>query len=251
MIVSKKLFPLLSGIVIALSVAVAWAAESGSGAAAGGAAGVSPALSNYAYQSATQLSAPVSKAANTGASDGRGEVLPKSQELDAKLELVQNPEQITTKEDAKSKSEFQTFVMQSLGRDLPMFGYDLFRHAPSTFAPVDHIPVTPDYTIGPGDELLVHVWGQVEANQSAVVDRNGQITLPKVGTISVVGVSYQNLQAHLKAAVGKMFRNFELDVTLGKLRSIQVFVVGQAARPGNYTVSSLSTLWLARSGLNI
>ena len=242
MIVSKKLFPLLSGIVIALSVAAAWAAESGSGAAAGGAAGVSPVLSNYSYQSATQLSTPVSKAVNPGAPDGRGEVLPKSQELDAKLELVQNPEQISTKEDAKSKSEFQTFVMQSLGRDLPMFGYDLFRRAPSTFAPVDHIPVTPDYTIGPGDELLVHVWGQVEANQSAVVDRNGQITLPKVGTISVVGVTYQNLQAHLKAAVGKMFRNFELDVTLGKLRSIQVFVVGQAARPGNYTVSSLSTL---------
>jgi protein involved in polysaccharide export with SLBB domain len=107
---------------------------------------------------------------------------------------------------------------------------------------VNNIPVTPDYTIGPGDELLVNIWGQVEAKQRVVVDRNGMINLPKVGQVSVVGVHYQNLNAHLKTAVGKLFKNFELDVSLGKLRSIQVFVVGQAARPGNYTVSSLSTL---------
>jgi protein involved in polysaccharide export with SLBB domain len=68
------------------------------------------------------------------------------------------------------------------------------------------------------------------------------INLPKVGQVSVVGVRYQNLSAHLKTAIGRMFKNFELDVSLGKLRSIQVFVVGQAARPGNYTISSLSTL---------
>jgi protein involved in polysaccharide export with SLBB domain len=123
-----------------------------------------------------------------------------------------------------------------------MFGYELFRKAPNTFSPVNNIPVTPDYTIGPGDELLVNIWGQVEAKQRVVVDRNGMINLPKVGQVSVVGVHYQNLNAHLKTAVGKLFKNFELDVSLGKLRSIQVFVVGQAARPGNYTVSSLSTL---------
>jgi len=151
-------------------------------------------------------------------------------------------ERTTTPNESQFKSEFQDFITQSVGQTLPMFGYDLFRNAPNTFAPVDHIPVTPDYTIGPGDELLVHVWGQVEANDSVVVDRNGMINLPKVGQVSVVGVRYQNLQAHLKSAIGRMFKNFELDVSLGKLRSIQVFVVGQAARPGNYTVSSLSTL---------
>lgn len=140
------------------------------------------------------------------------------------------------------KSEFQDFVTQSVGKALPLYGFELFRKAPDTFSPVNNIPVTPDYTIGPGDELLVHIWGQVEADQKMVVDRNGMITLPKVGQISVVGVRYQNLNAHLKTAISRMFKNFELDVSLGKLRSIQVFVVGQAARPGNYTVSSLSTL---------
>jgi protein involved in polysaccharide export with SLBB domain len=151
-------------------------------------------------------------------------------------------DRIAAPDPAQFKSEFQDFVSQSVGAALPMFGYELFRKAPNTFSPVNNIPVTPDYTIGPGDELLVNIWGQVEAKQRVVVDRNGMINLPKVGQVSVVGVHYQNLNAHLKTAVGKLFKNFELDVSLGKLRSIQVFVVGQAARPGNYTVSSLSTL---------
>ena len=162
-----------------------------------------------------------------------------------KENLLQEPavqERIAAPDPAQFKSEFQDFVSKSVGTALPMYGYELFRQAPDTFSPVNNIPVTPDYTIGPGDELLVHIWGQVEANQKVVVDRNGMINLPKVGQLSVVGVRYQNLSAHLKTAIGRMFKNFELDVSLGKLRSIQVFVVGQAARPGNYTVSSLSTL---------
>ncbi|CAN4272729.1 Polysaccharide export protein [Methylophilaceae bacterium] len=151
-------------------------------------------------------------------------------------------DRVAAPDSAQFKSEFQDFVTQSIGKALPMYGYELFRKAPDTFSPVNNIPVTPDYTIGPGDELLVNIWGQVEADQKVVVDRNGMINLPKVGQVSVVGVRYQNLSAHLKTAIGRMFKNFELDVSLGKLRSIQVFVVGQAARPGNYTVSSLSTL---------
>ena len=140
------------------------------------------------------------------------------------------------------KNEFQEFVAQSAGTMLPMYGYNLFRTAPDTFEPVTHIPVTPDYTIGPGDELLIRLWGQIELSQNAVVDRNGMIDLPKVGPISVVGVRYQNLQAHLKTAMSRVFRNFQLDVSLGKLRSIQIIVVGHAARPGSYTISSMSTL---------
>ncbi len=166
----------------------------------------------------------------------------KAQEQESKTDSTVGQDTITGASESQFKSEFQTFVAQSTGQFLPMFGYDLFRKSPKTFAPVNQIPVTPDYTIGPGDELLVRVWGQVEANQNVVVDRNGMITLPKVGPISVVGVRYQNVQAHIKAAISRTFQNFELDVSLGKLRSVQVFVVGQAARPGNYTVSSLSTL---------
>jgi len=138
--------------------------------------------------------------------------------------------------------EFQDFVSSSLGYHLNMFGQSLFRNVPSTFAPVDRIPVTPDYLIGPGDELLVRAWGQIDVNYRAIVDRTGAIYLPKVGPISVAGVRYDQLNTYLKTAISRVFKNFDLDVTLGRLRAVQVFVVGQVRRPGSYTVSSLSTM---------
>ena len=138
--------------------------------------------------------------------------------------------------------EFQDLVRLSLGRDLPLFGYDLFQDPVTTFAPVEHVPVPADYVIGPSDELYIRAWGQVDIDYRATVDRDGQIYLPKIGAIGVAGVRFQDLQAHLQRAVSRVFKNFELTVSLGQLRSIQVFVVGQARRPGTYTVSSLSTL---------
>jgi protein involved in polysaccharide export with SLBB domain len=107
---------------------------------------------------------------------------------------------------------------------------------------LDHIAVPANYVIGPGDELLIRAWGQLDADARVRVDRNGQIYLPKVGSVCVAGISYEQLPDHLKAAFGVMFRHFDLRVTLGQLRSIQIFVVGNARRPGTYTVSSLSTL---------
>lgn len=139
-------------------------------------------------------------------------------------------------------NEFQTFLAQSVGRVLPMYGYNLFSQPPSTFAPVGNIPVPQDYVIGPGDEIVLTGWGQVDIDLRVIVDRNGAINLPKVGTVNVAGIKYQDLEGHLKNRIGRVFRNFQLSASLGKLRSLQVFVVGQAKRPGVYTVSSLSTL---------
>ncbi|MBI3286028.1 MAG: SLBB domain-containing protein [Burkholderiales bacterium] len=144
--------------------------------------------------------------------------------------------------DQQEKNEFQDFVRLSAGRDLPLFGYNLFGASPSTFAPVDRIPVTADYVLGPGDEVVVRAWGQIDIDYRATVDRNGDFYIPKVGNVNVAGIKYQELQAYLKTAIGRVFRNFDLSVNLGQLRSIQVFVVGQARRPGSYTVSSMSTL---------
>ena len=142
----------------------------------------------------------------------------------------------------ESDIEFQDFVASSLGYKLPIYGHSLFRNVPSTFAPLDRIPVTPDYQIGPGDELIIRAWGQIDVNYRAVVDRNGAIYLNKVGTINVAGIRYDQLTEYLRAAIGRIFKNFDLNVTLGQLRSIQVFVVGQVRHPGAYTVSSLSSL---------
>ena len=137
---------------------------------------------------------------------------------------------------------FQDFVKELAGRDLPIFGADLFKNVPTTFAPVDNVPVTADYVIGPGDEIVIRAWGQLDMDYSDLVDRTGGLNIPRVGTIQVAGIKYQDLAAHIKNSIGRIYRSFELSVTLGQLRSIQVFVVGQARRPGAYTVSSMSTL---------
>ncbi len=139
-------------------------------------------------------------------------------------------------------TDFQLMVQSSLGQVLPIYGASLFENAPSTFAPVDHIPVTADYVIGPGDELMLRAWGQIDIDVHATVDRNGNIFVPKVGSMTVSGLRYAQLEDFMRSHIGRIYQNFDLNVTMGQLRSIDVFVVGQVSRPGRYTVSSLSTL---------
>jgi protein involved in polysaccharide export with SLBB domain len=140
------------------------------------------------------------------------------------------------------QSEFQQFAEDAAGRPLQVYGRKLFDEVPSTFAPMDRIPVPANYVLGPGDELLIRAWGKVELEARVTIDRNGQISLPKVGTLNVAGLRYDQLEGFLRNAVSKLFKDFELNVTLGQLRSIQIFVLGSARQPGAYTVSSLSTL---------
>src|SRR2546425_2557748 len=176
-------------------------------------------------------------------------VLPTQQQIQQlqQLQQVQRPQQVqpaarpAAELAAAERNEFQEFIAASTGKKLPIFGFNLFE-APSTFAPVENIPVTGDYVIGPGDELLIRAWGQIDVDYRALVDRNGMINIPRVGSIPVAGVQFKDLTAHIRTAVSRNFRNFELLVTMGQLRSIQVFVVGNAQRPGAYTLSSLSTL---------
>jgi polysaccharide biosynthesis/export protein len=143
---------------------------------------------------------------------------------------------------AEQPTEFQRYVESSVGKLLPVFGASLFNSAPSTFAPAENIPVTADYVVRPGDELEIRIWGQINFSKRTIVDPNGNIYIPQVGLISVNGLKAGQLNEATKVAVGHLYKNFELDVTLGQLRSIQIFVLGFARQPGSYTVSSLSTL---------
>ncbi len=143
---------------------------------------------------------------------------------------------------ADQQTQFQRLVTESTGVNLPIFGVSLFNDVPSTFAPVDNIPVTPEYVLGPGDELRVELYGQVNQQGRYVVSRTGDIAYPGVGTLHVAGLRYDQLSGFLTRELSRVYRNFQLNVNLGQLRSIQVFVVGEARRPGAYTVSSLSTL---------
>jgi protein involved in polysaccharide export with SLBB domain len=154
-----------------------------------------------------------------------------------------NPSQIWRPQmPTRPETEFEQMVADSVGRPLPLFGQSLFVQAPSTFSPVDFMQVPSDYIIGPGDELQIRIWGQVEASLRVTVDRSGQIYIPQVGQISVAGLHYGDLEQHLKTEISKIFKNFNVTANIGRLRSIQVVVVGNARYPGTYTISSLSTL---------
>jgi protein involved in polysaccharide export with SLBB domain len=138
-------------------------------------------------------------------------------------------------------SQFQRFVQETTGRLLPMYGRDLF-DSPQAYAVDSALPAPDDYLLGPGDEIQLKVWGPVDFNNSLTIDRNGQVNLPKVGVITLAGVAVRDLDKTLQAHLGKVFSNFSASATLGRLRGIQVYVVGQAQQPGTFHLSSLSTL---------
>lgn len=156
----------------------------------------------------------------------------------------QNPYSGTTQRPLPPEplTEFQKFVASTTGEVLPIYGANLFREVPSTFAPLDLTPVPPNYTIGPDDELRIHVWGQVNFRADVRVQRSGDIYLPQVGEIHVADLPASELDEHLRAAISRVYKNFDLTAEVGQTRAVQVYVAGEARRPGVYTVSSLSTL---------
>ena len=142
----------------------------------------------------------------------------------------------------RTKSEFQQYAEDATGRQLPVYGRQLFDQVPTTFAPVENVPVPADYVLGPDDQLLIRAWGKIELNSRVTIDRNGQISLPRVGTVTVAGLRYAQVESYLRSSIGALFKDFDLNVTLGQLRTIQIYILGSARQPGAYTVSSLSTL---------
>jgi protein involved in polysaccharide export with SLBB domain len=140
------------------------------------------------------------------------------------------------------RSEFQKYVEASTGRMLPVFGAKFFADTGDSFAPVDNVPVSADYALGPGDEILIRAWGSLDVDYRTTVDRNGLLNLPRVGSFSVAGVKASALESHLRAQIGRLYTNFNLSATLGQLRGVRVFVVGPAAKSGVYNLASQATL---------
>ncbi len=153
-------------------------------------------------------------------------------------------EPATRKLPALASTDFQRFVAESSGRSVPLFGFNLFDDASAAggFTPLAGVPVPANYVIGPGDEVLVRSTGVLDFELRLTVDRNGQIVLPKVGPVQLAGVRVAELEPYLTREISRSFRNFTLSATLGQLRSIDIYVVGQARAPGKYTVSSLTSL---------
>ncbi|SRR5579875_330556 len=124
-------------------------------------------------------------------------------------------------------------------KTLTQFGYSLFNQPVSTFAPTDDVPVGDDYLVGPNDEMKILIWGRVNDSLDLFVNRDGTILVPEFGPVQVAGLTFgqakQLIEDHAKQITG-----VKIDVTMGKLRTIQVFVIGEVNQPGAYTVSALS-----------
>ncbi len=143
-----------------------------------------------------------------------------------------------------AKGEFERFVQLQAGPDVEIrrYGAELII-ADGASAGADINPMVPqEYVLGPGDEVLVTLWGSVDADLRLVVDRAGRVAIPRVGTVQVSGVRYGDLAEVINRRISQVFRNFQSSVTLGQLRGIRVFVTGFVEKAGSYSVSSLSTV---------
>jgi len=123
-----------------------------------------------------------------------------------------------------------------------VFGYELFTSSPTTFAPATDIPVSDDYMLGPGDEIKFQTYGNTNLEASLFISRNGDIVLPKLGPVSLVGLTFKESKELLENKVRSELIGSEAYVSLGTLRTITIYILGEAYQPGSYKVSSLSTI---------
>lgn len=125
--------------------------------------------------------------------------------------------------------------------DLDIFGHKFFTMSPSTFAPIKNLPISDDYIIGPGDEIRVFSWGRVDGSYTLVVDNEGVLNIPQVESLPVAGLTFCEVKMLLKKKL-ESITGVNIAVSMGKLRVIQIFVLGEVSHPGVYTVSSLATM---------
>jgi protein involved in polysaccharide export with SLBB domain len=129
-------------------------------------------------------------------------------------------------------TEFQNFVLASTGQLLPIYGAKFFTTQPATFGPLDHGPAPGEMIIGAEDELRIRIWGQVNFSANLRVSREGDIYLPKVGAVHVAGLPFAAIPDHLRNAMERVYRNFDLSVDLGDIHTIQIYAAGMARKPG-------------------
>lgn len=162
-------------------------------------------------------------------------VQPRDVVTDKKIEQVaeEGADAPTLQEDKQEKS---------VKAALTQFGYDLFAGTPTTFAPATDIPIPSDYIVGPGDNIQVQLFGKENVDYDLVVSREGVLRFPGIGPISVAGLKFDELKQNLQDRVKRQMIGVKANITMGALRSIRIFVLGDVIRPGSYTVSALSNM---------
>lgn len=122
------------------------------------------------------------------------------------------------------------------------FGYNIFATQPTSQTPIGDIPVPDDYVVGPGDEIKVQLFGKENSNYTLKVGREGNIDFPKLGPINVAGLTFQEVKDDLQERIAKQFIGVESSISFGTLRTMQIFVMGDAYKPGAYNVNALTTV---------
>lgn len=144
-------------------------------------------------------------------------------------------------------SEFERYVQTQAkdanGQDIRRFGSNLITDPAQSSFEQDPLPSIPgNYIIKPGDEIILTIWGSVDADLRLTVDRSGSIAVPRVGTIAVSGLRYADLANTIARRTEQVFKNFQLTATLSQVRAIRVYVSGYVRRPGSITVSGLASV---------
>lgn len=157
---------------------------------------------------------------------------------DPKAELSSIEQLMLTSPSGADKIFSQSFKVSVIQQ----FGYSFFKPEARGFAPITDIPVGPEYVLGSGDRIVVSVWGSLNGTFELEVNRSGEVSLPKVGPVKVAGVPLGRLHSLFSGSLAKIYKDFNISVTMGKLRLIKVYLVGEIRNPGDYTISSLSTV---------
>ena len=126
--------------------------------------------------------------------------------------------------------------------ELRAFGYDLFAGEPVSFEPASRIPVSPSYILGPGDTVKVLFYGKINESHAMEINREGSIDFPQLGPVSLAGMTFSDAKQLLQQRIKEEIIGIEASISLGELRSMQVFMLGEAYKPGTYTISALSTI---------
>ena len=168
--------------------------------------------------------------------------------LEAEATVGVSGEPLELNESAEEKLLQQEIERQIAERDglenapLKRFGLELFDREVSTFAPVDDMPPPDGYRVGPGDNISIYMYGNEEADLALVVNREGQLVLPRLGPLAVAGLTFKEAKDLISAKVASQLVGTQVVVSMGKLRAINVFLAGDVRAPGSYSVSGLSTV---------
>ncbi len=123
-----------------------------------------------------------------------------------------------------------------------IFGYDFFKYAPTTFAPINNVPVASDYVLGPGDKLMVNLYGTTNRRIESFISREGTFFIPSLGPISLIGMNFGDASALIEDRVRNEVIGTEASVTLREVRAINIYMLGEVYQPGKFTMSGLSSL---------